>query len=195
MVSIFLPIITTIASVFLAFKLENWRRKKVDKKDFKSSLRTLDFEMEQNLSLIKKFRENVTEKKFHYGSLVSNTLDLLLLKNTTVQFGGEVIYLALNATNTRINSFTKLYDRTESHAYISKGLNKETIDRFRDCLNQTEFIIVLSRTLIRKYEQNPKLLPQKGTLDNLSKCLELEKHYRAENLPTAYKRLMEDCQL
>lgn len=161
--------------------------------EFTASLKVLDTELEYNLSMLNKIRNNI-DKGFTYHSLNYSLVTLLLYKPSTVEFGGKTLYQSLLSVRTRIESFNLVYSRAEAFL-VQRKLTQNEIDQIEDKINQTEYMIALCRALIRKFEQDNSSLLQEQTYDNFEKALKLEKTYREENPKTAYEKLKKEIKL
>lgn len=190
--SVFADLIATLLGVLFAFEIERNRDKQLQESDFDASLKALDYELEQNLAILNRFRKSTTTKSFSYVHVTSTMIEVLLQQPTTIRFGGEVLLRSLHITRTRINAFNKACTRFEEHAYASRGLSQTDIDWLADAINQTQYVIALARELIRKYQQSSKALLEDTILVSLDNALKLETRYRSNDLKSAYEKLKKD---
>lgn len=184
----------TTLGVLLAFQIDKVSSRNKHFNEFTESLKVLDAELETNLSLLKKIRNNITAKNFTYHALNYSLTNLLLYKSTTSEFGGKSLYYTLLSVRTRIESFNLVYSRAESFS-VQRGLSSNEIEQIKDKINQAEYIIALCRTLIKKFNEDKKALLKEETYKNLEKALELEQLYRKENPQTTYEKLKNEVKL
>jgi len=185
----------TFIGVATALQMQKYQKEIQERHEFESTINVLDFELEQNLSVIGKFRSGVTETSFCYGLLAKSVIDQLLQNITTIKYGGEVFHRALLFNKTRISSLSQVYHQFEIYAFTHKGLSKNEVDSFNDFLNQTEYMVGLLRALITKYEKDKKSLLKKETFMNLEAALKLEKQYREDRTINPYEKLKNEVRL
>lgn len=182
-------LVATFLGVFVALQLNVEKAEKDEKEGFESALKMLDLELEHNLSVLGKHRIGITTTTFNYGFLGTSLINLFLEMPSTIKYGGKVFRQALLSCRSRTGAYLYAYSRFEQHAYLSRGLPEAGIESLHDLINQTEYIIALLRSLICKYERDPRSLLDESSYLNYGSALELEKKYRTENLETAYEKL------
>lgn len=188
-ISLLVAITATFLGVFLALETNRIKTDEDHQKEFETSLIMLDLELEHNLSIIKKHKKKISRTSFDYGYLGTGLIDFLLDKSFTIKHGGQVFRQALLSCRTRLGSYLAVYDRFEKMMHSDAGLPEKAIDYISDQVDQTEYVIVLLRALIRKYQNDSGSLIDESTLSNYKLALALERRYRDENKKFLYEEL------
>jgi hypothetical protein len=194
-ISLLVGVSATMFGVILALDLNKLKELRTDKEEFDSGLEVLDVELEHNLSILGKHRTETTSNSFNYGRLNTSLINYFLDKPTTVRRGGKVLRQALLSCRARVDSYMLTYSRFEKYASERNGLPDTALGQLKDLISQTEFIIILLRTLITKYQNNPRSLLDAKIYQHYGSALELEKKYRAIDITSAYEKLKDEVSL